>query len=133
LRDLSKYRSEYRFNNVKIYFEQNKNIAVNLAKKLERYEGYTYISYTSSFYDHRIDYQMTDMNTHNVIGQEFDKVCMIIDDNFYYEGNYLRGRVHPNPDYIFEKLLYQGLTRVRSALAIIITEEDILEKVLTMF
>ena len=133
LRDLSKYRSEYKFDNIKIYFEPDRIKAVNLAKKLAQDEKYAYISYTSSFYDHRIDYQKTDLNTHTVIGKEFDKVCMIIDDNFYYENNRLMGKIHPNPDYIFEKLLYQGLTRVRSALAIIITENDILDRVLEMF
>jgi len=107
--------------------------AVDLAKSLARNEEYAYISYTPSFYDTRIDYQKTDLNTHNVIGQEFDKVCMIIDDNFYYEGDRLVGKMHPNPDYIFEKLLYQGLTRVRSSLAIIITDENILDNVLKMF
>lgn len=133
LRDLSKFRPEYRFDNVKIYFEPNKSQAVMLAKKLSSLENYTYISYTASFYDHSIDYQKSDYNTHNVIGQEFDKVCMILDDNFYYEGNRIHGEMHPNPDYIFEKLLYQGLTRVRSALAIIITSEELLDKILVMF
>ena len=133
LRDLSKYRKEYSFKNVQIIFEPNKWAAVKVAKKLQREDGYTYITYTSSFYDAALDYQKSDLNTHTVIGQEFDKVCMIIDDNFYYDGNYLKGKRHPNPDYIFEKLLYQGLTRVRSKLAIIITDKEILSRVLSMF
>lgn len=58
---------------------------------------------------------------------------MIIDDNFSYVENKLIGKTHPNPDYIFEKLLYQGLTRVRSKLAIIITEEETLNRILDMF
>ena len=132
LRDLSKYRPEYRFNHVHIYFEPDKNAAIKLAKQLSMRESFTYITYTSSFYDHRLDYQKSDMNTHTVIGQEFDNVCMIIDDNFYYDNNRLKGKTHPNPDYIFEKLLYQGLTRVRSKLAIIITEEALLEKILPL-
>ena len=80
-----------------------------------------------------MDYQKTDLNTHTVIGQEFEKVCMIIDDNFSYKGNKLVAKWHPNPDYLFEQLLYQGLTRVRSKLAIIITEKELLDKVLSMF
>ena len=133
LRDLSKYRTEYSFRNVQIVFEPNKHKAVSLAKKLQGEKEYTYITYTPSFYDAALDYQKSDLNTHTVIGQEFDKVCMIIDDNFYYEGDRLKGRRHPNPDYIFEKLLYQGLTRVRSKLAIIITDKEILSRVLPMF
>lgn len=40
---------------------------------------------------------------------------------------------HPNPDYIFTKLLYQGLTRAREEILLIITNENILEKVLGIF
>jgi hypothetical protein len=118
---------------VQIVFEPNKRKAVSLAKKLQRGKEYTYITYTPSFYDATLDYQKSDLNTHTVIGQEFDKVCMIIDDDFYYEGDHLKGRRHPNPDHIFEKLLYQGLTRVRNKLAIIITDKEILNRVLPMF
>lgn len=132
LNDLSKYKPEYRFNNVDIYFEPNEYAAVDLAKSLEDNDGYTYISYTASSLYNDLDYQISDNNTHKVIGQEFDKVCMILDKYFYYDGNRLMGKKHPNPDYIIVKLLYQGLTRVRSKLAIIITRKDILEKVLSM-
>lgn len=133
LLDMSKYREEYKFENVAIYYEPYKKEAVNFAKKLESNEEYTFISYTPSFYNHSMDYQKTDLNTHTVIGQEFEKVCMIIDDNFSYKGNKLVAKWHPNPDYLFEQLLYQGLTRVRSKLAIIITEKEVLDKVLSMF
>lgn len=133
LSDLSKFRQEYRFNNIDIYFEPNEQTAVYLAKKLEENDNFTYISYTASSYNCDLNYQVSDNNTHKVIGQEFDNVCMILDKYFYYDGDLLKGKKHPNPDYIIEKLLYQGLTRVRRKLAIIITREDILEKVLSMF
>jgi len=132
LRDLSKYREEYSFKKVRIIFEKDKNTAVILAKNMIN-EGYTYISYTSSFYDFRLEYQKNDLNTHKVIGQEFDGVVMIMDDNFYYDGSILKGKTHPNPDYIFTQLLYQGLTRVREKLALIITDETLLSRVLVLF
>ena len=131
--DLTKYREEYVFNNVKIIYEPNQLHAVNIAKKLDFENEYTYITYTPSFYDDALDYQKTDRNTHTVIGQEFENVCMIVDNNFYYVNKKLQAVTHPNPDYLFTKLLYQGLTRVRSKLAIIITEKSILENVLSMF
>ena len=131
--DLTKYREEYVFNNVKIIYEPNQLQAVTMAKKFDFENEYTYITYTPSFYDDALDYQKTDRNTHAVIGQEFENVCMIIDNNFYYENKKLQAVTHPNPDYLFTKLLYQGLTRVRSKLAIIITEKSILENVLLMF
>ncbi len=132
LMDLSKYREEYAFKNVKIIFEKSKNKAVEIAKEMVK-DDYTYISYTPSFYNFKLDYQKNDLNTHKVIGQEFNGVVMIMDDNFYYEGHLLKGKTHPNPDYIFTQLLYQGLTRVRVKLALIITDEVLLENVLKLF
>ena len=132
LRDLSKYRSEYSFPNVKILFEPQKYEALQVIKKLEM-EGYTFISYTPSLYNHELNYQSSQHNTHNVIGQEFDGVCMLIDDHLYYtpEGR-LAGKLHPNPDYLFEQLLYQGLTRVRRKIALVVTSEEMLCKILPL-
>ena len=132
LRDLSKFRDDYSFPNVRIIFEPDKQKAIAQAKALEEY-GYTYISYTPSLYNHRLDDQEWVHNTHNVIGQEFEGVCMLLDGNFYYdERGHLSGVMHPNPDYLFEQLLYQGLSRVRSKIALIITSESILQKVLPL-
>lgn len=132
LRDLSKFREEYTFKNVKIIFENDKQKAVNLAKTMAN-DGYTYISYTASFYNKELEYQKSDLNTHQVIGQEFDGVVMVMDENFYYEGRILKGKTHPNPDYIYTQLLYQGLTRTRMKLALIITDEALLNNVLSLF
>lgn len=132
LRDLTKYRDDYYFPNVKIIFEPDKALSLKTAEAFEA-EGYTYISYTASFYNHELDYQIRKHNTHNVIGQEFDGVCMILDDNFFYspEGK-LVGKEHPNPDYLFNQLLYQGLTRVRNKIALIVTSETLLQKVMIL-
>lgn len=103
------------------------------AKSLVANNNYQYISITPSFYDHSLDYQKAEENTHTVIGQEFDKVCMIMDSNFYYENGRLKGKMHPNPDYIFTKLLYQGITRARSDLALILTDKNLLQNIITLF
>ena len=131
LRDLTKYRSGYSFPNVKIIYEPHKAKAVRRAKALSS-EGYSFISYTPSLFNRTLDYQKSELNTHNVIGQEFDGVCMILDDNFLYVDGKLTGRLHPNPDYLFEQLLYQGLTRVRTKLALIISSEDNLAKIMSL-
>lgn len=56
-----------------------------------------------------------------VIGLEFEKVLMVLDDHFYYdEKGVLRARKHPNPDYLYDQLLYQGITRTREKLCLII-------------
>lgn len=132
LRDLSKYKKEYNFKNVHIIFEPDYVKALNITKELEA-EGYTYISYTPSLFDDRLNYQQSKYNTHKVIGQEFDKVCMILDKNFYYEGSLLKALPHPNPNYLYTKLLYQGLTRVRSEITLIICSEKLLEHILLLF
>lgn len=131
LRDLTKYREEYYFPNVTIIYEPDKRKAVDRAKTLEN-QGYTYISFTPSLYNHELDYQASEHNTHNVIGQEFEGVCMVLDYNWYYNKGRLMGREHPNPDYLFGQLLYQGLTRVRSKLALIICSEDVLAEILPL-
>lgn len=132
LMDLSKYRSDYNFPNVKIFYEPKKENAVEKAKYLKKF-GYEFISYTPSLFSFDLDYQNCGINTHKVIGQEFDRVCMLLDDNFYYEKNLLKGLVHPNPDYIFTGLLYQGLTRARSKIALVITDKELLSNIMKLF
>ena len=87
--------------------------------------GYTYIPYTMSRYSgHEFDrFIGKGRNTHEVIGQEFDRVVMVIDDSFWYnEKGELVAIEHPNPDYLFKQLLFQGVTRSREMLALIIIE-----------
>lgn len=132
LTNLKNYKSNYRFSHVKIFYEPDKTKAMELANHLGD-EDYKYISFTPSFYDHSLDYQKGKENTHTVIGQEFDKVCMIMDSNFYYKDGKLEARQHPNPDYIFTKLLNQGITRARSDLALIITDKELLQNILILF
>ena len=131
--DLSKFRREYAFKHVNIIYESDFDKACDRANILQTYCDYTYIGYTPSTVYIDLNNQKTDVNTHKVIGQEFDKVCMILNDYFCYEYNVLKCHEHPNPDYIFTKLLYQGLTRVRSELTLIVTEKSLLQNILTLF
>ena len=44
-----------------------------------------------------------------------------MDRNFRYsDKGHLQGLAHPNPDYIFYKLWYQGVSRARERLCILI-------------
>ena len=65
---------------------------------------------------------MQDFDTHHVIGQEFDRVVMILDYNFYYnqDSGILHARNHPSNDYLFGQLFFQGITRVREKLALVV-------------
>ena len=58
---------------------------------------------------------------------------MMLDYSWWYENGRLTGKIHPNPDYLFEQLLYQGLTRVRSKLALVICSKDVLGNILPLF
>ena len=62
-----------------------------------------------------------DFDPFHVIGQEFDRVVLLMDASFYYdEKGKLQGVPHPNPDYLYPNLFYQSITRVREQLSIVV-------------
>lgn len=132
LRNTSNFKEPVCSENIRIVFEPDKKAAVNFAKESEK-DGYVYISYTPSTIYCDLNYQKSNLNTHRVIGQEYDSVVMIINDSFYYKDNKLMAKEHPNPDYLYTQLLYQGLTRARTKLLLIIQTKDMLNKVLSFF
>ena len=98
--------------------------------------GYTFINYTGSSYNSSefdsFNSLCKERNTHTVIGQEFDNVVMLLNSAFAYDENgRLRAKYHPNPDYLYRQLLFQGLSRVREKLAIVILDNpDVFKKAL---
>lgn len=115
------------FENVEIAAAHDYDEAVALVEYYKA-RDYTYISYTmSQYHDHKLDCFISQgRNTHEVIGQEFDSVVMVIDDSFSYnEKGELIAKTHPNPDYLFKKLLFQGVTRARERLALIVIDSKI--------
>ena len=63
----------------------------------------------------------------HVIGQEFDRIVMLLDTSFYYDSvGRLAGVPHPDPDVLYPNLFYQGITRVQEKLALIVLENDLL-------
>lgn len=129
---LNDEREKERYKNVSLSY------AVDYAQAqclLDYYKdmGYSYISFTPSSYKWcKMDMVSHFANTHNVIGQEFDNVVMVLDDTFYYDDNgFLAAKEHPNPDYLYIQLLFQGLTRVREKVALIVIDNpDVFEKIL---
>ena len=63
-----------------------------------------------------------DQNTHEVIGQEFDNVVIVIDDSFKY--NALGDLVADNCYYSQRQMLYQIITRTRKKLHIVIINNE---------
>lgn len=121
--NLSKAKPNVKYPNVSIIYansyEEGKRI-------IAHYEGmgYTYISYTTSLHSYdKIDCMGSVNNTHKVIGQEFDNVLIMLDDHFAYdEAGRMQAKIHPNPDYLFAKLFYQGITRVREKLLLLVID-----------
>jgi hypothetical protein len=98
-----------------------------------RNNGYTFITFTPSQYVcNSIDHYSEFVNSHQVIGQEFDKVILVLDNNFRYsEKGELEGKEHPNPDYLFSRLFYQNISRAREKLCLVILNNpDMFEKLL---
>ncbi len=95
-----------------------------------REKGYTFINYSSSNYNiSPYDQYRGDYDTHHVIGQECDNVVMLLDKSFFYsEEGELKGIIHPNPDYLYPNLFYQGITRVREKIALIVVDNPELMK-----
>lgn len=95
-------------------------------------KGYTFVNYTKSNFNLSpyLAYERAyERDTHHVIGQEFDNVVMLMGPSFYYDENgLLQGKEHPNPDYLYNKLFYQGATRARERLAIVVIENPELFK-----
>ncbi len=87
-----------------------------------RKQAFVFINYTQSQYKKgSFDNYIADTDTHHVIGQEFNNILMLIDNTFHYNNKgKLVAKTHPNPDYLYTKLLFQGLTRVREKLAVIV-------------
>ena len=108
------------YDNIDVFYVSTKNETKDLVHYLNLMK-YVYISFTTSiFKPHEIDDFISANNTHTVIGQEFDNVVMIMGQNFRYVDSRLHSPKHPNPNYIFSKLFYQGITRAREKLAIIV-------------
>lgn len=131
--DLGKRNPNINFKNVDLFYANNIDECKTIIRYLKN-KNYYFINYTPSRYNmDKLDHMkiLANSNTHKVIGQEFDNVLMYIDQNFYYENNILKTYSHPNPDYLYDKLLFQGITRVREKIAIVVLENiDVYAKLL---
>ena len=110
-----------KYDNIEVLYAQNYDTAQKIIDYYVQDKDYEFISYTPSRVKSRLDTFDGYENTHQVIGQEFDNVIFSMDDNFKYtEDGKLQGKAHPNPDYIFYKLWYQGVSRARERLCILV-------------
>ncbi|SES88583.1 Uncharacterized conserved protein [Salinibacillus kushneri] len=100
-----------------------------------REDEWNFINFTNSLhtidpFDNSIIPHVRD-NAHKVVGQEFDKVGIIIDHHFFYENGRLRGT---NRSYYHStKMLFQILTRAKKKIyLILVNNEDMLKNLYTI-
>lgn len=117
-----KPQKQINYKNIEVIYANDYYEAGEIIKYYSTVKDYTFIGYTPSRFNcSSIDYFSRYINTHRVIGQEFDNVIFSMDDNFRYsEDGHLQGKEHPNPDYKFYKLWYQGVSRAREKLCILV-------------
>ena len=130
--DLSKKNSIIQYHNIRISHFNSYEDSNTFLKYLSTLD-YTFINYTSSQY-YKMPFDIltaSNYNCHKVIGQEFDKVAVIIDNTFYYDGTKLASKGWKNDPYKAINMLYQALTRVRKELYIIfINNNEVCNKAL---
>lgn len=112
--------------NIELSYCQNYDSARSLLNHLSR-EGWKTPNYTpgtrSSF--HYENYSSSDRDSaHSVVGQEFDKVAVVLDNCFRYDDD---GNLSANNAYYSQRqMLYQIITRTRKQLYVIIINNVII-------
>lgn len=104
---------------------------------LETNTDYNFVGYTPSKYyqNSQID-SLSDLQSyigaaHEVIGQEFDNVSVLITETFYYDSNgKLQARSIEGNPYNFLGMLYQAVTRARNKLEIVIVNNPVVFRTL---
>ena len=122
------------YSNIEVLFA---NDVIEALKLIDLYKnkGYVFISYTQSLYcSSSIDVYPNSHDTHHVIGQEYDKVMIMMDDNFRYDDEMrIQGKEHPNPNFLFYKLLYQAISRAREKLCVLVVQNyELFSKILSI-
>lgn len=136
-------RIENEDNNIKIKYFDDRSDALTYVDFLKS-RSWVHITYSNSlYYKEEIDELIVenDKNSHDVVGQEFEKVVVMIDSNFGYIENENKTSLAlegVTPSYYHAvKMLFQNSTRARKKICIvIINNQDFfnnISKVLTRF
>ena len=125
-----KLYTKQRNNSIDITFLENIDETIEFITQLKN-QGWKIINYTPDGYRtipyERFRIMEESINSHTVIGQEFDNVVAIIDEHFYYENNQLSTRGYSKaPYYHPTKMLYQIISRTRLKLHLIIFRNPII-------
>lgn len=118
--EIGKSKDNLNYSCVTIDYVEEEVKLQNYMEYLRDQQGWQPITYTTSlYYEDPFDAlaNFSDINAHDVIGQEFSKVVFVMDRNFKYINNRLATR---KTFYSSKGMLYQITTRVVDELKIIV-------------
>lgn len=127
--------NHYTYSNVSVIYSKDRAKTIDIIG-LYNDLGYTHINHSVSLYkeDPFDSLNQTPFNAHKVFGQEFDKVIVVLDKNFFYRNDILESCEHANPDYLYIPMLYEEVTRVREKLCIVVEDNlPLLKRILALF
>ena len=128
-----KISSDYK--NISLHYANNDHEAYDIIKYLKG-GGYVFIGYPNTMKSQKPYASLCeDYAVHHVIGQEFDNVVMVMDKSFHYDKNgKLQGIPDDDPEYLYPNLFYNGISRVREKIAIVVIEnKKLYEKISRIF
>lgn len=134
--DKSKVLPKIEMTNIELSYFNNTTDSKRFISKLVS-DDWKVINYTpSTKFNHPYDefkLALAD-STHEVIGQEFDKVVVVIDSYFYYNGDNLSAKNNGNSYYYNPpQMLFQMMTRVRKKLKIVVIDNpEIMDRCLSI-
>ena len=119
LMDLSaKYHYNiFSFPNVHILYAEDKKQVGKYLDFLKK-DGYIFIHYKPKDKKTSLDDFQGDYDVYEVVGQEFEKVVVVMNEIFYYKDGLLTSK--DSKDFLYTRMLYQAVTRTRSKLSFII-------------
>lgn len=125
------------------YCNSTENLSIHYFKEIEQargfaegmeMEGWQIIDYTGQNWNsHSIDRMKLNRgpNAHGVLGQEFDKVLVVVGSTFYYGedgGLAVRFSNHYDP----ERMFYQSITRARKQIMLLVVDNiDFMSKLIS--
>lgn len=124
--DVNKNFSEISYSNIEFTYCKNHNAVKSILNQLSN-EGWKTINYTPglhSTFPYEIYSSQDRDSAHSVVGQEFDRVALVIDESFRYDKN---GNLCANNAYYSQRqMLYQIITRTRKQLYIIVVNNPLM-------
>lgn len=111
--------------NISIHYFDDINQARSFSKGMDR-EGWQIIDYTPQKYSGNTIEMMRlyrGLNAHDVLGQEFDKVLVLIGSTFFYNDTDSLNTGYVNY-YDPERMLYQSVTRARKQIMLLIVDNQ---------